>query len=155
MLPEYATWGHTHGHERSHSPNQERESGQRGVSVPRFSDAKKCEWRKRPESDRRYVWLPFSVMLDVMEFALEHAIVQMPDGSLRRQRLGIPMGDPLSPGMTVITCAWMEHKWLKTKDTRDKTCFAARRFMDDILMRYAKPRWWDHERFLHDFTRSD
>ena len=92
-------------------------------------------------------------MLDVMEFALEHAIVQMPDGSLRRQRQGIPMGDP--PGATVITCAWMENEWLQTVETRDKTCFAARRFMDDILMLYAKPRWWDHERFLRDFTRSE
>jgi hypothetical protein len=94
-------------------------------------------------------------MLDVMEFALEHAIVQMPDGSLRRQRQGIPMGDPISPGATVITCAWMENEWLQTVETRDKTCFAARRFMDDILMLYAKPRWWDHERFLRDFTRSE
>ena len=27
--------------------------------------------------------------------------------------------------------------------------------MDDILMIYAKPDWWDHERFLADFVRSE
>ena len=140
---------------REHIQRIKSESGQRGVSVPRFSDTKKCEWRKRPESDRRFVWLPFSVMLDVMDFALDHAIVRMPDGSLIRQREGIPMGDPLSPAMTVITCAWMEDEWLQTVATRDKTCFTARRYMDDILMVYAKPMWWDHERFLRDFTRSE
>ena len=30
----------------------------------------------------------------------EDAIVKMPDGALMRQAKGIPMGDPLSPGMT-------------------------------------------------------
>jgi hypothetical protein len=90
-----------------------------------------------------------------MEFALDHAIVQMPDGTLRRQVNGIPMGDPLSPAMTVITCAWMENEWLQTLTDRDKQCFRARRFMDDILMLYARPLWWDHSRFLSDFTRSE
>ena len=36
---------------RDHIARIQRESGQRGVSVPRFSDSKKCEWRKRPVSD--------------------------------------------------------------------------------------------------------
>ena len=73
---------------REHIARIKRESGQCGVSVPRFGDSKKCEWRKRPESDRRLIWNPFSVMLDVMDFALNHAIVQTPDGSLRRQVRG-------------------------------------------------------------------
>ena len=32
----------------------------------------------------------------------------MPDGHLKRQIAGIPMGDALSPGMAIGTCAWME-----------------------------------------------
>ena len=27
--------------------------------------------------------------------------------------------------------------------------------MDDILMAYARPTWWDHAQFIRDFTRSD
>ena len=27
--------------------------------------------------------------------------------------------------------------------------------MDDVLLVYAKPAWWDYERFLRDFTRSE
>ena len=27
--------------------------------------------------------------------------------------------------------------------------------MDDIIMVYATPDWWDHERFLNDFTKSE
>ena len=140
---------------RDHIRRITRESGQRGVSVPRYSDVQKCEWRKRSSSDRRYVWIPFQVMLDVMDFALDHAIVQMPDGTLRRQRDGIPMGDPLSPAMTIITCAWMEDEWLQTLTNRDKSMFAGRRFMDDILLVYSKASGWDHERFVRDFVRSE
>lgn len=130
-------------------------SGQRGVSVPRFSDTQRCDWRKRPPSDRRHVWLPFSVMLDVLEFALDHAYVQRPDGSLWRQSHGIPMGDPLSPAMAVITCAWMENEWLQTLTDGDKAMFAGRRFMDDILLVYSQANGWDHERFARDFIRSE
>ena len=139
---------------REHIKRIERESGQRGISVPRHSSTKSCEWRRRNE-DNRYVWLPFTLMLDVMDFVLDHAIVQMPDGSLRRQKFGIPRGDSLSPARAVITCAWMEDEWLQTLDDRDKACFTARRFMDDILMIYAKPAWWDYEHFVRDFVRSE
>jgi hypothetical protein len=62
----------------------------------------------------------------------------MPDGTLKRQVEGIPMGDALSPAMTVITCAWMESEWQKTLTHSDQQMFDARRFMDDILMVYAK-----------------
>ena len=27
--------------------------------------------------------------------------------------------------------------------------------MDDVLMVYAKPEWWDHERFISDFRKSE
>lgn len=99
--------------------------------------------------------IPFEVMLDVMEFSLDFAIVKMPDGRLRRQREGIPMGDPLSPGMTIATCAWMEKEWMQQLDARDKQRFVAKRFMDDILMIYAENDEWDYEKFEEDFRRSE
>ena len=93
-------------------------------------------------------------MLDVMDFSLDNAFVKMPDGQLLRQRNGIPMGDPLSPGMTIITGAWMEDGWLQTIHDDDKDYFRARRFMDDIIMVYAKCDGWDASEFLRDFTES-
>lgn len=94
-------------------------------------------------------------MIDVMEFALEHAFIKMPDGTLKRQVEGIPMGDALSPAMTVITCAWMESEWQKTLTHSDQQMFDARRFMDDILMVYAKSDKWEHDRFIRDVTKSE
>ena len=40
----------------------------------------------------------------------------MPDGTIRHQVQGIPMGDPLSPGMTIMTCAWMEREWMEDRE---------------------------------------
>ena len=41
-------------------------------------------------------------LLDILDFALENAFIQMPSGEIYRQAAGIPMGDPLSPGMDTI-----------------------------------------------------
>ena len=46
--------------------------------------------------------IPYTVMLDVMEFVLENTFVKMPTGELRKQEEGIPMGDPLSPALSLI-----------------------------------------------------
>jgi hypothetical protein len=99
-------------------------------------------------------FIPFEVMLDVMDFALDNAIVKMPDGQLWRQIEGIPMGDPLSPGMTIGACAWMEEEWMETLDDKDKERFGAKRFMDDILLIKAK-HGWDAEKFTTDFIDSE
>ena len=93
-------------------------------------------------------------MLDVMEFALDNAFVKMRDGQLKRQIGGIPMGDPISPGMTIGTCGWMEDEWMKSLTPSVKKMFKAKRYMDDILMVYAKSNRWDHERFIKDFEES-
>ena len=37
----------------------------------------------------------------------------------------------------------------------DKANFRARRFMDDILILYAKSPRWDHEAFMADFKKSE
>ena len=81
--------------------------------------------------------------------ALDHAFVRMPDGTIRRQMEGIPMGDPLSPGMTIGTCAWMEDEWMQTIADSDKQYFRIKRFMDDILMVYAENEHWDADRQIH------
>jgi hypothetical protein len=127
--------------------------GFEGVAVPRHKKSEPCSWRKNEK--RNKIWIPFDVMLDVMDFALDNAFVRMPDGSLRRQMNGIPMGDPISPGMTIGACAWMENEWMESLAQTDKLMFKAKRYMDDIIMVYAKAAWWDHERFVADFTRSE
>ena len=49
----------------------------------------------------------------------------------------------------------MEREWLHGVAPQDKQQFCAARFMDDILMIYRTADWWDHERFLADFARSE
>ena len=62
------------------------------------------------------------------------------------------MGDPHSPGMTIGTTAWMEHEWLQTVQPEAREFFAARRYMDDLLVFYAENPRWDHQRLLSDLT---
>ena len=123
-----------------------------GVYVPKYSDTQPCMWK----SGRRGMqFIPFEVMMDVMEFSLDYAIIQMPSGELKKQREGIPMGDPISPAMAIAACAWMEHEWMESLTLADKGRFRAKRFMDDILMIYARNESWDHEKFIKDFERSE
>ena len=112
-----------------------------------------CGWKK--PGKMRAVFLPFEVMLDVMEFSLDNAIVTLGNGILLRQKDGIPMGDPISPGMTIGACGWMENEWMQTLSAVDKKMFRAKRYMDDILLVYAKTASWDHERFIKDFEASE
>ena len=94
-----------------------------GVYVPRFSDAQPCRWSTR----RRGVqFIPFQVMIDVAEFSLDYAMVRMPDGRILRQTQGIPMGDPISPGMPIAACAWMENEWMQSIAMEDKCYFRIR-----------------------------
>ena len=128
-----------------------REQDVAGVYVPTRSDKQPCAWESRR---RGMQYLPFQVMLDVMEFSLDLAMVKMPDGAILRQGQGIPMGDPLSPAMTIGTCAWMEDEWMQTLSEKDKEFFKAKRYMDDILVVYAKSEAWDHGRFMSDLKKS-
>ena len=129
-----------------------RELGYDGVMVPKRSKNKPCSWK---HSMRGGVWLSFELMQAVMEFTLDNAFVMMPDGQLRRQAQGIPMGLELAPGMTIGACGWMEHEWALALSKTDRRCFRSKRYMDDICLVYAKPQWWDHERFLSDFEKSE
>ena len=125
--------------------------GQEQVMVPIYSDKRKCEWKTKRKGMQAF---PFEVMLDVMEFSLDNALVKMPNGVIKRQVQGIPMGDPISPGMTIGTCAWMEKQWLEELHYSVKRRFKMKRFMDDILIAYARSEKWDHEKFLRDFEKS-
>ena len=78
----------------------------------------------------------------------------MKDGRILRQVKGIPMGDALSPAMTIATCAWMEREWMASLDEGAKRRFVAKRYMDDILLLMQR-HGWDRERFAADFQRSE
>ena len=66
--------------------------GYNGVWVPKWSDTRPCAWKSKGFNAQK---IPFHVMLDVMEFSLDFALVRMPNGQILRQTGGIPMGDPL------------------------------------------------------------
>ena len=127
--------------------------GLNGVYVPKYARKNPCQWKYRG-STGKLIWLPFETMIDVMEFALDNAFIMI-DGKFHKQIQGIPMGDPLSPGMTIGTTAWMERLMMDSIDYESKKFFTARRFMDDVLLFYAKTPEWDYERFLEDFQKSE
>ena len=60
-----------------------------------------------------------------MEFALHNTLVKNLRGNLIHQSLGIPMGDPHSPGMAIGACAWMEKLWMETPHEDTKKYFRA------------------------------
>ena len=87
--------------------NEMRRLGRTGVWVPKVATSKPCAWS--PKGRHAKVWLSFEDMNEVLEFSLDHAYIKMPDGRLLWQKLGIPMGDPISPGMTIGGCAWKKN----------------------------------------------
>ena len=89
-----------------------------------------------------------------MEFALENTLVRDMHGNILKQTLGIPMGDPHSPGMAIGACAWMEKLWMESLHHETKNHFRAKRYMDDILMVYAQSANFEHTKFLGDFGES-
>ena len=133
----------------------EEKHGYGGVTVPKWSPTKACSWK--PPKNKGAVFIPWQVMLDVMEFSLDNALIEAPEGGkkLLRQVSGIPMGDPISPGMTVGTCAWMENEWMTWLSAKDKEMFRAKRYMDDILLIFSKNPGWDYKKFVADFERSE
>ena len=81
-----------------------------------------------------YKKVPFELMTEVMEFALDNTYIRDLHGGLWKQVKGIPMGDPHSPGMTIAACGWMEDKWMQSLTPQIKAQFRAARYMDDILV---------------------
>jgi len=116
-----------------------KQQGHEEVYVPKYSDTQPCQWKSKRQN---MVRLPFEVMMHVMEFALDNAIVKMPQGMLRKQIGGIPMGDPLSPGMTIGACAWMEKEWMANLSDQVKKNFMA---MPPLVLNLMSPLPSQHQ----------
>ena len=122
---------------RSITEQLQQERQVKGVAVPARKSERTCAWKPRKGD----VWIPFEDLIDILKFSLDNAITTR-NGKLLWQRDGIPMGDPLSPGMCIGACAAMEQKWLANLPERWKQHFRAKRYMDDILIIAAEnPRW--------------
>ena len=80
--------------------------------------------------------------------------IKMPDGQLKRQDKGIPMGDAISPGETVIACAWMENEYMQGLQEEDKKHFSAGRYMDDVILVCKHERTWDYKGFQAALTNQ-
>ena len=127
--------------------------GHEGVWIPKRGKRKPCEWNVTKRAEQMYTWIPFIDLLEIMQFSLDHAVIKMPDGKLKRQTQGIPMGDNISPGETVIACAWMEKEYMKTLQDEDKKHFKAGRYMDDVILIYKEEEKWDNKTFHDDLTK--
>ena len=130
-----------------------------GVFVPRRGRKQPCLWKIRGggQQERRcraHAWMPFTDLLDIAMFSLDHAVIQR-DGVLVKQISGIPMGDPLSPAMTIGTCCWMERKWMAGVTDEEKMYFRAKRYMDDILYMYVRSEKWDYRSLRDKFIASE
>ena len=106
--------------------------GHRGVWVPKQGKKLKCTFQPKG-GEWKYVWIPFSALLELLDFSLNNALIEMPNGCILKQCKGVPMGGAISPGATVITLAFMEQKYLATLSPRVKENFIALRYMDDLL----------------------
>ena len=124
------------------------------VEIPK-KETEACRWKTGKKARKGSIVIPTQDLLDIMEFALDNTFIKDRHGKIVRQTKGIPMGDPHSPGMAIITCAWMEKEWMSNLADRDKKFFQAKRFMDDILCIYAKNPNWAHEEFVKDFSKSE
>ena len=57
------------------------------------------------------------------------------------------MGDAISPGATVCTCAWMEQQFLANMSGDSKRGISAGRYMDDVISVCKESGIWDHAKF--------
>jgi hypothetical protein len=135
---------------------QELQNGKQyeAVEIP-SKQTEKCKWKTKRKTARGRTVIPMQTLLDIMEFALDNTYVKDMKGNIYKQEMGIPMGDPHSPGMAIITCAWMEKEWMGNVDHDSKKFFRIKRFMDDILCFYVENEKWDHERFVKDLCESE
>ena len=109
------------------------ENRYKGIWVP-TADSLSCQWAQPKNRKKTGTWIPWEILTEVLEFALDNAFIRMPNGKIYWQKDGIPMGDPLSPAMTIGTCAWMERKWAAGLDPEWKNKYRGARYMDDVLL---------------------
>jgi hypothetical protein len=127
-----------------------RECGKRGVSVPGKGKVRKCSWNK---CEGGFKWISFELIWEMLNFSLENAVLKLKDGRFIRQVKGIPMGDAISPAMTIGACAWMEKKWMEKLPKDEKSNFLAKRYMDDVLI-FMKKHNWDRGNFEENFKNQ-
>jgi len=124
-----------------------KKQGKKGVWVP-FGDRQKCTWE---QPKRGYgTWIPWDVMINITAFSLKNTFLVLPEGQILRQCSGIPMGNPLSPGITIGTCSWMEQEWLSLTSAAMQKSFKAARYMDDIMLIKQRNGSWDQELFMEE-----
>ena len=116
---------------------------------------KKCQWAQHAR-DELYgaARIPFSLMMEVVEFDLENCFVLTTDGRLLKQTGGVPMGSALSPALAVGTLAWMEQEWMASLEPDAKTRFRMGRYMDDVLTVVAHSDEWRADELVRDFESS-
>ena len=64
------------------------------------------------------------------------------------------MGDAISPGETVIACAWMENEYMQGLQEEDKKHFSAGRYMDDVILVCKHESTWDYKGFQAALTNQ-
>ena len=64
--------------------------------------------------------------------------LQLKFALLRCQMVEIPMGDPLSPGICILTCGWMESEWMESIPLNERQLFRGTRYIDDVLLFISK-----------------
>ena len=111
------------------------QSNRVAVWVPRRG-RKPCQFSIRQTVTWKYTKIPFAALQELMDFSLDNALIRMPDGTLKRQSQGVPMGDAISPGATVIALAYMEHMFLTRLPPTVRSNFVGIRYMDDLLTIY-------------------
>ena len=119
--------------------------GVHGVYVPRRCKTKQCEWKCGRSKDM--VFMPFDILVDIGMYSLDNAFIKLADGTILRQREGIPMGDPVSPGLTIGTCAYMEDNFMRNIEEETKQFFKTKRYLDDVLIVTADNKKWDSVEF--------
>ena len=62
--------------------------------------------------DEKSVTFTFGELLGIVKFDLNNAYFRIGD-TILQQRVGIPMGSPLSPALAQIVCAWYETKTIE------------------------------------------
>lgn len=81
------------------------------VSVPAFKMGEKAHLGRSGESDSKRINFTFDELINVIKFDLKNSYFKIGDRILQ-QRVGIPMGSPLSPALAQIVCAYYEAQTL-------------------------------------------
>jgi hypothetical protein len=106
------------------------------VAVPRF--ARHGAHKGIAYSDRSFVSFSLDEIIQIVTFDLKNAVFTAGDTVLK-QKIGIPMGSPISPILAILVCAHAEFKFIKANTGR-KVC--GTRYVDDA-------------KFLTTFDKSD